>query len=224
MLTKTDLKQVQKVVDKSLKGFAKKDDLEHIEYRAGKWPGNFLAKMKSGEEKMIPHYDWTSYVLTVYEKWRCHFCMDPLCELADISLGDAHLSYLKGQEGHNLIISRTAVGAEFLDNAHKSGVIELSGVDESEILESQKRTLYRKKHLIRAYVKLAKAFRRSVPLYSGQGDHKKISIINYCQVIILHSARTLAGKRQARYLMFFLGKLYLRLKKIGMRKLLIRRT
>ena len=197
---------------------ARESDVEYIEYRAKQWPGNFLAKLKNGGEIMISHPDWTSYVLTAYEKWRCHFCPDPLCELADVSVGDPWLPQLRGERGYNLIISRTDCGVEFLEDAQKAGVIEAFKVDPHKVIESQGRSLYRKKHLISAYVKLAKLLRRPVPCYAGLKTPNNLSLRDYCEVVFLQAVRTLASKDQAQGLMPFLGKLFLKLKTFKRRK------
>lgn len=190
-------------------------EVEHIEYRAKQWPGNFLVQLKDGTQKLIEHSHWTTYTLTLYEKWRCHFCTDPFNQLADISVGDPWIKELHGQEGQNVVIARTIEGTKFLDKAVYDSVIELSYLPTGKIIESGKRMIHRKKHLILAYMRIAAWIGRAVPEYSGFKKDQKLSFHDYYETICLELIRSIAARKRCQTLMLWFGRLYLYLTKIA---------
>lgn len=192
---------------------ADQKEVEHIEYRAKQWPGNFMARLKEGSENLIKHSHWTAYTLTLYEKWRCHFCTDPLNQLADISVGDPWLEELHGQKGQNVVIARTFEGTKFLEEAVSEGVIELSYLPTGKIIECEKRILYRKKHLILAYMRLAAWLGRAVPEYTGLKKDQKLSFHDYYETICLELIRSIAARKRCQTLMLWFGRLYLYLRR-----------
>ncbi|MFX0200661.1 MAG: Coenzyme F420 hydrogenase/dehydrogenase, beta subunit C-terminal domain, partial [Candidatus Hodarchaeota archaeon] len=187
-------------------------DVEYIEYRAKEWPGNFLVRVKDGGERTIRHPHWTSYVLTLYEKWRCRFCIDPLNQLADISLGDPWLKELSGNKGENVIITRTTQGVKFLRGAVSKGLIKISYLPPEKVIESQKRILYRKKHLILAYMRLARRFGYSIPEYTGLPKEQKLLLHDCFTTISLEVLRCLAAKQALQAIVPWFGKMYINFK------------
>lgn len=68
----------------------------------------------------------------------CDFCDDVTTELADISLGDAWLKpYNQDGSGHNVIVSRSPIAEQILQEGMASGELVLENLPEKEFLASQ---------------------------------------------------------------------------------------
>lgn len=104
-------------------GVRNEETIDHLEYRAGRWPGNFEVHLKSGV-KAFPHYadDHFSGVyyypaLTRFIPKACLSCFDVLGEKADIAVGDAwNLGLAPVSHGYSLVICRTARAAALLQD------------------------------------------------------------------------------------------------------------
>jgi coenzyme F420 hydrogenase subunit beta len=167
-------------------------DVRKIEFRSDRWPGNFKVTMCDGRTRKIGQIDWTSYVMTLYEKHRCHFCSDPLNQLSDLSTGDPWLNELSHEPGLNLVISRSGIGDEILSKAASDKKIALKETSKEKIVRSQRRSLYRKKYMIRAYMKITKLAGHTVPEYMGQFDNRSVTWPEYREAIILSVFRKMS--------------------------------
>ncbi|MNQ94643.1 hypothetical protein D3C85_1101660 [compost metagenome] len=68
----------------------------------------------------------------------CDFCDDVTTELADISLGDAWLPpYNQDGKGHNVIVSRSLIADQILQEGQASGELELESLAQERFLASQ---------------------------------------------------------------------------------------
>ena len=68
----------------------------------------------------------------------CDFCDDVTTELADISLGDAWLKpYNQDGNGHNVIVSRSAIADQILREGVENGELELESLPLEQFLASQ---------------------------------------------------------------------------------------
>ena len=191
---------------------ALEDEVERIEYRYGAWPGSFSAFLKDGRRRDIGHIDWTGYVMTLYERDRCHFCTDPLNQLADISVGDPWVQELARCGGKNIVISRTETGRRILAGAVDEGILLTEAWNSTAALRSQMKTIYRKRHMIRAYMKLVGLGGQAVPMYQGQLTDEPLTAKDYVRAAQLEIARRIAKLELLKDVMPFAGKLFLRLK------------
>ena len=197
------------------------DEVAQIAYRDGRWPGNFRVLTRSGSVRQIDHMTWTSYVMTLFEKWRCHFCPDPLNQFADISTGDPWLQELARCQGQNIIIPRTEHGLAVLKKAKDQKYIIYEKFAPEKVLTSQHRTLYRKRLMIRVYNRLAKLRKRPFPTYTHLVDQRPLGFGDYKQAISLELLRSLAAQRIMAWPILLFGRLFLfrrrrRLKKQGL--------
>ncbi len=188
----------------------KEADLQKIEYRSDRWPGNFKATLKDGTVRRIGQIDWTSYVMTLYEKHRCHFCTDPLNQFADIAVGDPWLNELSREPGLNLIISRTGIGDRFLSQAIGDNQLAVTETGLDKIVKSQRRSLYRKRCVIRAYIRMARIAGQATPEYIGQFDANPLTWREYREAIVLAVFRTLAAQPIFRRPLVLSGRQFIR--------------
>jgi coenzyme F420 hydrogenase subunit beta len=113
-------------------GFAK-EEVVHLEYRGGDWPGGFLIRTHDGEQAFIPK-DSYGYVNLMYAPRRCLACPDLTNELADISVGDMWLKEYAG--GWSTVIARSPRGLSVLQKATLAGAIRLEEISREDILRS----------------------------------------------------------------------------------------
>jgi hypothetical protein len=163
---------------------------------------------------MISHLDWTAYVMTLYEKWRCHFCVDPLNQLADLSAGDPWLKEFAGRRGMNIVVSRSIEGKALLEHAKADGVVHLEAFSPNRLIQSQGGVLRRKRDLIWAYMSAVRAIGRQVPIYTGVLQRRPSNIRDYAEVAILEILRTMASIEVFQPVMHSLGKRFLQIRKI----------
>lgn len=100
-----------------------------MRYRGHGWPGNASVISASVSGDIIARE--RSYAeawggeLSRHRQWRCNLCADHVGEFADISVGDPwYRSIEDGELGSSLILVRTAIGQEYLDNAVLGGYVD----------------------------------------------------------------------------------------------------
>ncbi len=128
-----------------------KKSVAQIQYRSEGWPGYFSVFLKNGKKVMISYnslYYWGLAFGQFFYMPRCALCGDKLCELADVSFGDAWTNDLISTDnlGTSFVISRNKVGEKLLQEAVETKSIQLEEVHIPEILQSQ-RTLISKKRV-----------------------------------------------------------------------------
>lgn len=96
----------------------KKEDVKNLSYRGGGWPGSLKIRLQRSE-MLMPYPDWwnSSFGLYFFAPTRCLLCSDGVCELADISFGDAWLPELSDDKiGKSIIISKRGMGGGIVAN------------------------------------------------------------------------------------------------------------
>lgn len=108
-----------------------REQCDNLTYRGNGWPGLTTAITKDGRElKMEYKIAWGQY-LGRDIRYICRFCMDGTGDLADIVCADFWQLDSNNQpdfsehEGRNIIIARTDIGKQLLDNTVKSGRIHV---------------------------------------------------------------------------------------------------
>jgi len=117
--------------------------VRRVRYRAGPHPGAFQALTTGGETREIPFRRFT-YILTLFEHYRCGLCTDPLNTLADLSVGDGWMPRLTREGGWNVTIVRSERGERILAQAAADGVIEAREAEIEAVRETQALVLYRR--------------------------------------------------------------------------------
>ena len=137
-----------------------------IRYRAGRHPGCFQVKTRGGSVREIPFRKFT-YILTLFEHYRCGLCTDPLNTLADISIGDGWLPEIAGEGGWNVLIVRTTKGQELFDCAVADGAIRVRPADIETVRNAQSLVLYRRNRCGEARARILQLFGKEMPLEVG---------------------------------------------------------
>jgi coenzyme F420 hydrogenase subunit beta len=108
-----------------------KEEVAHLEYRGGDWPGGFRVLGRDSRKGFIPK-NWYNYVNLMYLPRRCLACPDLTNELADISVGDIWLEKYKG--GWSTVIGRSSHGEDVLREAALKGVITVDEISRDDLL------------------------------------------------------------------------------------------
>ena len=141
----------------------REDEVIKLGYRGEGYPGSMKISKKSGELLLLlPDY-WSFVGAYFFYPARCLMCSDGICELADISFGDAWLPELSDEKiGTSIIVSKNKIGEQLLQSMKLKNRIELNEVSVKKVIQSQAGMLYFKKKNLNARNKLFKA----VPMYN----------------------------------------------------------
>jgi coenzyme F420 hydrogenase subunit beta len=180
----------------------RKEDIAELSYRGEGWPGYMCITLAHPKQTLIRlnYMDYYSSGFGSFLFWptRCTLCPDALAELADISFGDAWLPELMVDKiGTSMVISRSIIGDRLLDNAQEKGRIELSAINEEDIIRAQQGSLRFKKEFLSARIHLYKLITRKVPAYTTKLS--KASLAAYLSAIwcysLLHLGRRIVTKK-----------------------------
>jgi len=172
-----------------------KEDVSKLDYRGKGWPGGMSVTLKDGSEIFVPHFSplyWGVAFNLFFFPTRCILCGDKLCELADISCGDAWLPELANDMlGASLIITRSKMGEEILHNALEAGVVEVKKVSIDAVSHSQ--SIYAVKKRANARMHLFSLFGKKVPSLNQELPEPNFS--DYLFVVILYSLNHILSRR-----------------------------
>lgn len=116
------------------------ENIERLEYRGNGWPGSMSIKFRNGEEKTIPFKKSISaHGLWMFNPRYCAFCCDSICQLSDISFGDAwNIKNVKGDKiGTSLCITRTLSGDKMLQKFAADNLIKVDKLSKDQIIGTQ---------------------------------------------------------------------------------------
>lgn len=142
-----------------------KNDVRQINYRGDGWPGKLKIKLKNKQvvNEYLNYYDneFSSFL-----PWRCTLCSDHVCEVSDISFGDAWIDKIKEKDykGTSIIINRTEFTDELLKKMQKSKMIELIPTNSTVVALSQNNYNFKKKK-IGARFRIVKLLGKKTPTY-----------------------------------------------------------
>ncbi len=142
------------------------EDVQEIKYRDGDWPCGFRAILKDGSDRFlypIQHFLFSHYI---FERHRCAMCIDHLCELADLSIGDEWRAKLKKSVGGwSYIVVRTDIGKQIVDTLIHEGILYAEQSGPEVIYGGQRGTMNFKKKGSFAFAKIRQALFKQVPDY-----------------------------------------------------------
>jgi len=133
-------------------------------YRGHGWPGRATATHKDGSERSMTYHDSWGLILSRHVQHRCKLCADGAGMAADAVFADAWVSDENGyplfeeEAGQSLIVARTELGAQVLEDAEQSGHIASQPFDVSELDRMQKGQVWRRRTLLARIVGLAATF------------------------------------------------------------------
>jgi len=133
----------------------KREEVIKLDYRGEGWPGSMKICLKDRELLLLlPDY-WGFVGLDFFTPNRCLMCSDGVCELADISFGDAWLPELSDDKiGKSIIISRNEIGEQLLQAMKFKNKVEINKIGAKQVIQSQQSTLYSKKKNLNSRIKL----------------------------------------------------------------------
>jgi len=146
----------------------REDEITRLDYRGSGWPGGMSIGFRDGREKFIPMNSYYPlFAPFFFTPTRCLLCSDGTNELADISFGDAWLRKLVDRgRGQSLIIARSQVGEQLLQEAIVRRRVKVSKVSRRLVIKAQRGMLLRKKKKLKAYIAVAKLFGMKVPEFN----------------------------------------------------------
>ena len=115
--------------------------------------------LESNELLLLLQDYWNNlFGLNFFTPARCLLCSDGICELADISFGDAWLPELSDDKiGKSIIVSKSEIGEQLLQAMKLKNEIELDETSAKKVIQSQVGMLYFKKKNLNARSKLFNA-------------------------------------------------------------------
>jgi len=123
------------------KAKVKRDDVAKFTYRAKEWrgsPGDVEIILKDGTVKNI-HRKHRMRVKSLFTPYYCLDCKDKANKLSDITFGDAWLPECrKDKLGTLIIISRTDIGDNLLNEAKDENIIRLDEIEPYKVVVAQK--------------------------------------------------------------------------------------
>jgi len=140
--------------------------VRRVRYRAGPHPGAFQVLTSRGRTREIPFRRFT-YILTLFEHYRCGLCTDPLNTLADLSIGDGWMPRLTREGGWNVTIVRSERGEDLFRRAAAEGVIEVREATPESVRETQALVLYRRNRGGEARARLLRFLGKRLPSEPG---------------------------------------------------------
>jgi coenzyme F420 hydrogenase subunit beta len=149
------------------------DDIEHMDYRSGDWPGQIRLRMKDGSERRFPRVQGNTrlgilrYMAAFQGYWmlkRCRICPDQISDFADIAVGDPHVPEYRRQRGpgSSILITRSPRGENFVRALIAAGRLSAEPCSRDLIVRSQGYTLDNRRHAL-AYARVAAWLREPSP-------------------------------------------------------------
>ena len=170
----------------------RKEEVKKIDYRGEGWPGGMSIILANGKKNFVGQFNpfYWGYVFNSYFfPTRCILCNDKMCELSDISFGDAwHLSNSK--IGESIIVSRREIGEELLEKATMKKEIEIKKVSSKQIVESQGLDLVKRRH--KARILIFKKLGKRVPVCNQEVLESKTS--DYVKALSLYLRNYVSSK------------------------------
>lgn len=155
----------------------KENEIINLDYRGEGWPGKMKISKISGLLLLLPDY-WSFIGSHFFYPFRCLMCSDGVCELADISFGDAWLPELSNDKiGTSILVSKSEIGEQILQTMKSKGRVELNDVSVKKVIQSQAGMLYLKKKSLDCMSRLFKVPKQNNVLKSDAVDYLLVLFI-----------------------------------------------
>lgn len=136
-------------------------------YRRGHWRGTSTVLYADGSEKSLSYKKTICAYKNAYffSRESCMVCQDHYCNAADISFGDIWLKEMKKEPiKYTSCVIRNEKALAMLEGAINAGAICAKRIDDTKMLQSQKRALVFKFNLAAEKQKMYKRHGKSIPL------------------------------------------------------------
>lgn len=151
---------------------ARENETQSFRYRGNGWPGYTTATLNDGTTREMSYHESWGKILTLHVQHRCKICADCTGCAADIVCADAWECDSDGyplfteREGVSLIVARTLLGAEIVEQSTKKGAIQTEYFDIMRLANMQPGQRDRKRALFARLLAL-RLLGRPVPRYRG---------------------------------------------------------
>lgn len=157
----------------------KNEDIDKfLGWREGnQYPGSFSLRLKNGKISNLSYIKEHNITVANYSLLRCHTCIDSLCQLSDISLGDTGFK----TKNRTLIISRTETGEQQLKMAKKDGYIEYYDINSNTAINQTTISfmIREKRHKVLSVINHLSKRNKSIPNWDiKKSKTSKINTIN----------------------------------------------
>ncbi len=146
--------------------------IDKLEYRGGRWPGALIIESLSQEPIKTSSISYPGYWRGLFQYFtthRCLICHDGFNEMCDISCGDSWVQSSKSHEGHSIIISRTKLGQEMIDETIRRGIISVKSIDKRELVKHQTGLVNLKANTLLARIYFSRFLKDFHPEFSLSG-------------------------------------------------------
>lgn len=146
-------------------------DVASFTFRGNGWPGMSTAVTHDGRKQEMDYASSWGTILNRHLQFRCKVCPDGIGEFADVVGADAWYGKdgypdFAERAGRSLILSRTRVGEQLVQEAAQAGYIAMEGLAREEIAKMQPYQENRKK-MIFARTMALRLTGRMTPRYRG---------------------------------------------------------
>jgi coenzyme F420 hydrogenase subunit beta len=146
-------------------------EVKSFRYRGDGWPGLARAIRHDGSEETMDYNSSWGNILNRYLQFRCKICPDGTGEFADIACADAWYGAdgypdFTERDGRSLIVARTQVGNQLIQDLTEDNRIAVDLLKVEEISKMQPYQVHRKQH-VRTRVAAMWLRRRTGPHYTN---------------------------------------------------------
>jgi coenzyme F420 hydrogenase subunit beta len=171
--------------------------IEKLYFRHGEWPGNMRVEMKSGRIIELKKFH-ANYLIPFHILKNSLYCTDLTNEFTDISGGDAWAPvYEERGKGFSMVISRSKLGQQILDEMEQKGLVQLQSLPEQEAISMHSHGYDLKKRGTFIRIKFRKWMGKSIPDFGY--TLKGIPAKRYVMEIIVSSMFSILGTRLSRW-------------------------
>ncbi|MBU2555238.1 MAG: Coenzyme F420 hydrogenase/dehydrogenase, beta subunit C-terminal domain [Bacteroidetes bacterium] len=182
-----------------LKTYGEKDytQVEKLYFRYGEWPGNMRIEMQSGRVIELKKFH-ANYLIPFHVLQNSLYCTDFTNEFTDISGGDAWAPvYEERGKGFSMIIARTPLGQQIINDMRSEGLLEANPITEEEAITMHSHGYDFKKRGSFIRIQFRKLVGKTIPDYGYKLTGFKAS--RYFMELIITTMFTLMGTRGARW-------------------------
>ncbi|WP_027218578.1 Coenzyme F420 hydrogenase/dehydrogenase, beta subunit C-terminal domain [Butyrivibrio fibrisolvens] len=148
------------------------DECQELVYRGNGWPGLTVATTKKGNSSYITYMESWGTILGRDTRKICRFCLDGIGLFSDIVCGDAWYANndlspdFSEHEGRNIIMARTKLGNNLIENMIKEGCIIAEDAEEyMKTIRNIQRYQYERKTTMISMILAMRLFWKKTPLY-----------------------------------------------------------
>lgn len=148
------------------------DEVTSFRYRGNGWPGSATAITGDGTARSMSYHDSWGKILSKHVQHRCKICADGTGVAADIACADAWEADEAGYpifgeaDGISLVVARTPLGLDLLQEATNRGALSVQDFDVSQLAAIQPGQRERRRAVLARLLAL-RLVRCPTPKYDG---------------------------------------------------------